>query len=346
MTQLRKHLLKMAGTVHQRLIQRDVKVGAVTLPTWEDVARPARQLEMASRRRWHLAAARLKCDLTHEIRFFSQRLANLAIELESTSKPVTQPLLADVYADLVTLEDDFPEITWDREKRELQVTTEPIELRGMDFGRFKICLEFSVNGGACSYYVVALDARPAASNESVTHPHVSNESLCEGEGREAIRAALDSGRLLDFVTIVVRLLNTYAAGQAYVELEHWDGLPCNDCGSTVDEDDRWICEKCDAYLCGGCGQSCSQCSSTFCASCISICVACDEPCCRSCLDDCQVCGRRACTDCLENNCCPSCQPEEPDDENPISSAAQELSANATADTAIQPHGLGQVALPA
>ncbi len=64
-------------------------------------------------------------------------------------------------------------------------------------------------------------------------PHVSDETLCEGDGRRAIHAALAAGRLYDFFTIVDRLLNTYASGRAYVDLDNWFGTPCHDCGGNV-----------------------------------------------------------------------------------------------------------------
>ena len=216
----------------------------------------------------------------------------------------------------MALEDEFEEVAWDSDKQELQVTTESIELNEMNFGQFQVCLDLSDSSGARSYRVVALDARPAASNESVTHPQVSNEELCEGDGRRAIRAALDSGRLYDFFMIVGRLLNTYAPGQAYVDLENWGGTPCEDCGSTVNEEERSTCEKCGATLCGDCGAICSQCDYVFCGGCISRCTACKQSICRACLDECQKCGRRVCTDCLEECRCPNCPDQEPENEDP------------------------------
>ena len=39
-----------------------------------------------------------------------------------------------------------------------------------------------------------LDANPADANHSVTHPHVQDEAVCEGEGRQPVRRALEQGR--------------------------------------------------------------------------------------------------------------------------------------------------------
>ena len=38
------------------------------------------------------------------------------------------------------------------------------------------------------YRVIALDPHPATKSESITHPHVQDERLCEGEGHAAIAA--------------------------------------------------------------------------------------------------------------------------------------------------------------
>jgi hypothetical protein len=349
MQPLRKHLLKTAAAVHERLVDRKGNGESIQLPPWENVSRLAKQVDLACRRGWHLAAAQLKQDLFHEIDCFRRRLESLLPELDGESNPVKKPSAADIYADLVALEDEFEEVAWDTDKQELQVTTAPINLDGMEFGRFQVCLELNSQRGGHSYHVVALDARPAASNESVTHPHVSNEELCEGDGRPAIRSALDSGRLLDFFTIVGRLLGTYAPGRAYVDLENWGGTPCHDCGSSADDDERSNCEKCGATLCGDCGSLCSKCDTVFCAECISSCSTCDQTCCRACLDECQQCGRRVCTDCLEEGFCSRCKPVEPDhddNEDEASTTSPEFSGAPATDAALQSHGLGQAAVPA
>jgi len=343
MSSIRKQLLRTAVTVHQRLLPNTQNYETVKLPPWESVSRLARQLDTASCRGWYRAAARLKQDLVHEMNSLCQRVANVVAELASASNSVRQLSAADVYADLVALEEEFEKVIWDRECQQLRVTTEPIELDGMDFGRFQVCLELNSRSAGRSYHVVALDPRPAACNESVTHPHISNEDLCEGDGREAIRSALDSGRLYDFFMVVGRLLNTYAPGRAYVELDNWDGTPCEDCGAIVGEEERWTCEHCGAASCRDCLTGCSQCGSSHCSNCLSICPACDQPNCASCLNHCGQCRRAVCADCLEAGYCPRCRHQEPDDEEPISTASPNLSATAPADPALQSHGMGQTA---
>jgi hypothetical protein len=50
-----------------------------------------------------------------------------------------------------------------------------------------------MTSGEPAYRVIAKDAHPAESRENVTHPHVMDEVLCEGDGKHGIRRALSEG---------------------------------------------------------------------------------------------------------------------------------------------------------
>ena len=166
---------------------------------------------------------------------------------------------SDIYRDILALDDEFEEVEIDLDEHELSVTTDRIVLEDIDLGPFEIRLDWQRLGASSAYRVVALDPNPAARSDDVTHPHVQDEQLCEGEGRAAIRAALAEGRLYDFFLLVSQLLHTYGRGSAYVELDDWDGVPCDDCGGSVDEDDRYYCQRCGATLCGSCSVTCQGC---------------------------------------------------------------------------------------
>ena len=84
----------------------------------------------------------------------------------------------------------------------------------MNLGPFEIRLDWGSLSDPNPYSVVALDPNSAASNDEVTHPHVKDEHLCEGEGHSAIRAALAECRLLDFFMLVSQVLHTYGQGSA------------------------------------------------------------------------------------------------------------------------------------
>src|SRR5690606_20967014 len=102
----------------------------------------------------------------------------------------------------------------------LSVTTEPITLEGVYLGPFRIELDVDdLAAGECAdYRVIALEPNPAASNCDVTHPHIQDEQLCEGEGRPLIRRALGEGRILDFFEFVASVLRAYNPESPYVSL--------------------------------------------------------------------------------------------------------------------------------
>src|SRR5690606_18801456 len=102
-------------------------------------------------------------------------------------------------------------------------------------------------------------------------PHVQDEGLCEGEGRQTLRSALEQGRLFEFFLVVERILNTYNAGSAYVSLDEWNGVSCDDCGRTTNEDDSVSCQECGTCSCDDCYRYCESCSESFCAGCAVLC---------------------------------------------------------------------------
>jgi hypothetical protein len=144
-------------------------------------------------------------------------------------------------------------------------------------------------------------------DEDITHPHVQDGQLCEGEGRSAVQAALAECRLHDFFMLVSQLLQTYGQGSAYVELKNWYGTPCQDCGSYVDEDERDYCGRCDRILCGSCSITCRGCDESRCGNCIRTCAACDGDYCISCLETCPKCHEQFCEDCLDAGMCHECR---------------------------------------
>jgi hypothetical protein len=226
------------------------------------------------------------------------------------------------------------------------VTTEPVVLEAIDLGRFQIRLSWQRLHDDQPYRVVALDPAPAACNSSVTHPHVNDEILCEGDGRASVRRALAEGRLFDFFTMVGRLLQTYAPGRAHVELDQWEGVRCHDCGSNMNEDEAYVCTRCDQMICSDCSSTCRQCDQTFCSgTCAESCGQCGESICRRCLTQCADCQLPMCPECLDDqNLCPKCHEQQPESDD---RAAELEEADATAtEPAVYADGLGQAPHPA
>src|SRR6185503_21200255 len=188
-------------------------------------------------------------------------------------------------------------------------------------GPFEIQLQWSrqLQGDAPAYRVLAKDPHPAESRDNVTHPHVMDEILCEGDGRHAIRQALSQGWLLDFFTLVSGVLRTYNPESPFVELALWSGSSCSDCGALVDEDYSYSCHKCGDTICGECETVCGGCDDSCCSGCIGMCAACEESFCRRCLKPCEACHRHVCSGCLDDQeRCTICHEEESANEDGVS----------------------------
>ena len=198
----------------------------------------------------------------------------------NSRSPKHLPTESEIFREILAVQDEFGEVEIDLAEGELAITTDPIVLDDTHLGPFQIRLDIGRLAGRQPYRVVALEPNPAAANEAVTHPHVQDERLCEGDGRAAIESALNAGRLCDFFLIVSRLLGTYARGSAYIELSAWLGIRCQDCGSLTYDDDRCHCDRCDADLCGECCLSCHGCERGLCSDCMSTCQCCGEHYCQ------------------------------------------------------------------
>ena len=310
---------------------------------WQQLVRSLQRASWAQRHGWRAAHLSLPRDL----RYWANELTSAASRLVGHYEAPRQrhpDLTRSIYEDLLALEDEFENVEVDLQEKVLSVTTGPIELEGVPLGRFQIRLKWQKLLEHRAYEALALDPNPAATSSSTTHPHVQSDSLCEGEGRAAIGAALEQGRVLDFFLLVRQVLETYNPGSAYVPLSDWSGVECSDCGVTACEEDSTSCGRCDASLCSDCSRSCSECHRNLCNSCGTVCDGCDTDFCSACLGECTACGERYCGECLTQGQCRSCQEDqETGDEDEDSSAP---AAPAESGATVQPVCLGQAGLPA
>jgi hypothetical protein len=227
--------------------------------------------------------------------------------------------LREVYLDLVALRDEFEEpLAWNSESGVLTLTTAPITLEQVYLGPFRIHLQVGPRQ-AMDYEIEAVDPHPAARDDSITHPHVQGRTLCEGDGKHAICAALAQGRLYDFFVLVHQVLHTYGADSAYVTLDRWSGSACTDCDQPFYRDDEAdICGQCSAEVCENCRNSCDECGDAICSQCLAHCAVCDSVLCNSCAQRCRACSRRTCGACLqEDQRCEVCH-EEAESRSPTS----------------------------
>ena len=223
----------------------------------------------------------------------------------------------------------------------LSLVTEPIVLEGVDLGSFEIQFQWArlANGDSSAYRVIAKDPHPPEGRDNVTHPHVMDDVLCEGDGRHAIRQALAQGRLLDFFTLVAGVLRTYNQESPFVELALWNGSSCSDCGATMHEE--YSCHKCGDTICGECESVCGGCEESCCSSCIGSCPVCEEAYCRRCLTRCEGCHRHVCSDCLnQDERCLKCHEDDCSENNEIPSE------ESRPDAAVQPDRVGEITVHA
>jgi len=337
MTQTDQSLLRVAIEISSQLNVESDR-GAVWLPEhrWLQLVRLRRRYELARDRCWHHAAHQTLNQLQPALKSLQQDLLQLNASLEVPPRMVTASA-RDILADLRALRDEFEDVTIDRKQKEMSVTTEAICLQNIDLGRFEIRLNYTnYSDDAGHYRVIALDPNPACSNDSVTHPHVQEEDLCEGEGHAAIDIALRQGRLYDFFTIVANLLRTYNDGSPYVALSAWQAVNCTDCGHAMDADERSDCEKCDTPVCEDCSVTCPDCHRGYCCGCTGECEGCSYRFCHSCLTACADCDADFCSSCLTNERCEYCHEQQ----------NEEVSESPSPDVAIQSDGLGQTAVSA
>jgi len=344
-----KRLLRMAAAIHRQATSAP-QSSAIYLSDlmWPQIVRLHRRRERARRRNWRLAQAALERELGEASVSMRADLRTMERRLADDRMPSTFASVTEIYSDLSALSEEFEEFAFDRSDQLLSVTTEPIELEEVYLGPFEIRLDWSDlhSPERQPYRVVATDPHPSAAKESVTHPHVQDEQVCEGEGKHAIRAALQQGRLFDFFLVVANLLRTYNPGSPYVSLEDWDGVECRDCGAMVASDDRLICENCESAVCDDCYYRCVECERAFCAGCIRSCEACGEPTCFSCSVCCAGCERELCPSCLEDNeRCSACHEEESKRKNE-EEVAGESARVSNANAPVQSDRLGEAAVPA
>jgi hypothetical protein len=344
MPTINKALMRLAAAIHTKLAGRRTNEPLIEMPVrlWERCTDLVRQIRRAQLRGWNLAANALSRDL--ECSIPSVLIEVTALQQRLTCRTGRQRLVtaSDVYRDLVTLGDEFEDIDYDSKLCRLSVTTEPIVLEGVYLGPFEIQLQWARanNDGDPAYRVIAKDAHPAESRENVTHPHVMDEILCEGDGKHGIRRALSEGRLLDFFTLVAGVLRTYNPESPFVELALWSGSNCSDCGALVDEDYSYSCQKCGDTICGECETVCGGCDDSCCSGCIGSCAACEESFCRRCLKTCEACHRHVCSGCLDHQeRCTKCHEDESENED----GGSDSPANGAT---LQPNGLVEAFTPA
>jgi hypothetical protein len=341
-----KQAARAAAAIHESFVQaRNVPV-QISLPDslWQECERLARRIQRARQHNWVLAARRLCQSLHQNLCILDRRVNDVSSTLAHGQTDVRLASTREIYRDLVALQHEFSDVECNLKRHTISVVTEEITLEGVELGRFEIILDLRCLDENQPYEVTAVDSNPATSNADVTHPHVEAGSLCEGDGRAAIRAALSQGRLLDFFVLVRQILGTYNSGSAYVRLEDWHGTDCRDCGRLVHEDDRGTCERCECNICNDCVTRCTRCNQYCCADCSGTCEDCGDPFCSPCLSKCPNCRLLFCDNCLNDGICHACTETEEEENDEPTPTGQGSGNDQQTDAQVHPVRVGQAAV--
>ena len=257
MDQRRKYLLRVASAIQTGLLRQphprlaDAEATLSRLCGQLDYLKQAtHKLSLCRQYGWHLAAQQLLQGLRYTVQ-------ELGVEVTRSEQVVQEPAapsppLGQLYEELIQTEQEFDEVEYRRSEGKLVVTTAPIVLEDVRLGRFEIQLVLERLGAPDqrdALRIVALEPNPAASDERVTHPHVSNEGLCAGDA---------------------------SAGDTFC---------CEGCQQDYCEECISSCQACDMTLCRGCLRKCPLCDEYVCESCLQACHRCGARACSACLDD-------------------------------------------------------------
>jgi len=312
-----KQLIKIADSIRQQLQLYRIQQYSDLRSLIYNVSFPQGHLEtirqaldkcnyknwLSAAKKLTLRAQKTLCNLPHAISQLEHALHSLDTEIPATR---------EVYEELKQIRDEFGRLEYDQSENTLSVFTDPIELEDIFLGDFQIQLQISQLSAMKNnnfLKIIALDAHPAACNDAVTHPHVSDEYLCAGDAVASIQTALTNGRICDVFTLVRSVLETYNPLSPYVSLNEWHGISCYECGYIASEEESFYCEECDRVFCDECTSYCRCCDTSMCVACLASCPVCDKLYCESCLQSCQGCEETMCESCLEDGLCSSCKEE-------------------------------------
>jgi len=313
----RKKLVQVAGRLLESLIwlrrgrySELMRRLTTSVGLLQELAAESRKMGISVARGWFSAADRCCSRTSRLITEISYSISQVKQFTEGPQKKT--PKLSLLVAELNQVQDEFGSVDFDKGEDAISVVTDPITLDGVPLGPFKIQLELKKLGDLHRerpYRVIALNPNPASTDEGVTHPHISGQKLCEGDGAAAITASLEQGRLADFFTMIRSILKTYNPDSPYVSLAEWDGEPCYDCGYTMTSEDSYFCSFCEHTYCDQCSSYCRICEETACLGCSGQCSHCEELVCRNCITKCANCDKLCCKSCIEDDLCPTCREE-------------------------------------
>src|SRR5262245_4358233 len=192
MSDYKRVCFRMASLLQERLGRLQLPEMPVDLPWWEwkRCEELRRKLERAHSRNFHAAAASLARDLEATLLRLRENFSDIVGGQQARAGNRSIPPVKELYAEMCGVSDEFETVEYNLRRRLIVVTTDVIELEDVCLGEFEIRLDLNDFGKLQPYRVVASEPNPAAEDSSITHPHIKDNKLCEGEGRFPIRRAL------------------------------------------------------------------------------------------------------------------------------------------------------------
>jgi hypothetical protein len=307
---LARNCLRAAVKIHERLMVPCWTTYLDCWPSheWERLRNLLWRLRKVQSRGWQAAARDVLTSVQFETLLLVDKLKAFRKQLPPLHSQSHLLTPSQIAADLAALENEFESVQIDLKARTVTVRTDPIELEGLWLGPFDIRLWWERIGVRRPYEVIATSPQRPNVDEEVTHPHVRDNLLCEGEATVSIKSALAGGRVFDFFLLVRQTLQTYNSASPYVAIEEWEGARCGDCGLSMHGDDASSCDACDARICNDCSLYCRDCDRYACSECSGQCAECENTFCQTCLADPPEAERRLCAGCRKLQVA-----EEPDD---------------------------------
>lgn len=248
------------------------------------------------------------------------------------------PTQLNLIEDLKAVKEEFGNLLYDQEESCMVVFSKDITFDDVNLGSFELRIPINLIGSSTT--VVARTPNYPVVDEETTHPHIQNNEMCLGNGRNQFYDAIQQGRVLDAFTTLNSILITYNLNSAYVEIENWninseDYTECNDCGDSTHVEETNTCEDCESCYCNHCIHGCDVCDGMKCEYCMnnkcSICK--DKRLCKDCTHECQICDAIFCEECMSNSTeeqtCANCQKD----------------LDEGLETEVRPECVGQIMLP-
>lgn len=344
-----RHLWRLAGRLENRIARLHSRTVNVSLDhqEWQRIERLAARMNDIADRPWRVASDHVCWQLLTGLQRLRSGLGTIFQGLPEGGRFLRPPKQKLIYEELVAARDEFDDFVVDLRRQTLSVMTSEVELEGIYLGRFRILLDLQTLSESVNYSVTAESPNRAAARSDVTHPHVMDDRLCEGDAKAPLSSALRTGRFCDFFQIIEQTLHSYNPDSAYASLAEWnDHTTCHSCGDRIPEYEGHYCDQCEADTCEDCCTSCGHCHGSACDLCIEKCSTCDDGFCSTCLEACPRCSTSVCPDCLTDSLCKECHANSLKT-NTADAAIPETGADtASPEAPVHAHRLGETAVPA